>query len=277
MGDKKTADGGVKNKRTPLIVGNWKLNFDHMQAIYFLQKLSWELHDVRHKSSGAQPVILAPFTDLRSIQTLVDADKMSIKYGAQDVSIFEKGPYTGDISAEFLAKLDCSYCLCGHSERRTHYGETDETIIRKATNLMSHNITPIIPVGEQYEVKPEEFKLDTVLLQIETILAALPEKYLDSNTPVISYEPLWSVGTDKVVDPEQLNLIISGIRSHIETKFGSEISEKTAIIYGGSVNDKNAPQFLSIEELDGFLLGRASLDVEKFKRIIRIVDKIKNS
>jgi triosephosphate isomerase (TIM) len=250
--------------RTPLIAGNWKMNLDHLQAIALIQKLSWTLSDAEHDYSKAEVAVFPPFTDLRSAQTLIDAEKFEVTLGAQDLSAQDSGAFTGEISGAFLSKLAVKYVLVGHSERRQYHAEDDSVIQQKVAAAWRHNLVPIICVGETLEELESEGQS---AVPIRQTLAALNghDKLGDF---VIAYEPVWAIGTGKVATPEQANDVAAAIRGAIRESFG-EVADATRILYGGSVKAVNVAGFMQHEDVDGVLVGGASLDAEEFSGIAR--------
>ena len=251
--------------RVPLIAGNWKMNLDHQQAIALVQKLAWTLRDAAHDYKGCEVVVFPPFTDIRSVQTLIDADKLELGLGAQDLSKFDSGAYTGEISGAFLKKLDVKYVLIGHSERRTYHSETDEVVQAKTAASFRHGIVPIICVGETLEELETEGQSAVPVRQTLAALAG-HDKIGDF---VIAYEPVWAIGTGKVATPEEAASVCGKIREAIATEHGPEIADATRILYGGSVKANNVAGFLRSTEVDGVLVGGASLDAEEFSGIAR--------
>ena len=251
--------------RIPLIAGNWKMNLDHQQAIALVQKLSWTLRDAAHDYKNCEVVVFPPFTDIRSVQTLMDADKLELGLGAQDLSKFDSGAYTGEVSGAFLKKLEVKYVLIGHSERRQYHAENDETVQAKTAAAFRHGIVPVICVGETLE------ELETQgqsAVPVRQTLAALAghDKMGDF---VIAYEPVWAIGTGKVATPEEAAAVCGKIREAIAAEHGPEIADATRIRYGGSVKANNVAGFLRSSEVDGVLVGGASLDAEEFSGIAR--------
>ena len=251
--------------RIPLIAGNWKMNLDHQQAIALVQKLSWTLRDAAHDYKTCEVVVFPPFTDIRSVQTLMDADKLELGLGAQDLSKFDSGAYTGEISGAFLKKLEVKYVLIGHSERRQYHGENDETVHAKTAAAFRHGITPVICVGETLEELESEGQSAVPVRQTLAALAG-HDKLGDF---VIAYEPVWAIGTGKVATPEEAASVCAKIREAIAAEYGPEIADATRILYGGSVKANNVAGFLRSSEVDGVLVGGASLDAEEFSGIAR--------
>lgn len=256
--------------RIPLIAGNWKMNLDHQQAIALVQKLSWTLRDAAHDYNGCEVVVFPPFTDIRSVQTLMDADKIELGLGAQDLSKFDSGAYTGEVSGAFLKKLEVDYVLIGHSERRTYHSENDEVVQAKTAAAFRHGIVPVICVGETLEELETEGQSAVPVRQTLAALAG-HEKLGDF---VIAYEPVWAIGTGKVATPEEAAAVCGKIREAIAAEHGPEIADATRILYGGSVKANNVAGFLRSPEVDGVLVGGASLDAEEFSGIARFLKHI---
>ena len=253
------------NDRKPLIAGNWKMNLDHQQAIALVQKISWTLKDVSHDYEKVEVAVFPPFTDLRSVQTLIDADKFSIKLGAQDISQHDSGAYTGEVSGFFLRKLDVKYVLVGHSERRQYHSEGDELVRAKTAAVFRHNLIPIICVGETLEQLETYGAARVPLEQLERALADLP----NIGDFVIAYEPVWAIGTGKVASTDQAAEVAGKIRAKTSELLGKDIGESTRIIYGGSVKSANVAGFMASSDIDGVLVGGASIDAEEFTGICR--------
>jgi triosephosphate isomerase (TIM) len=248
-----------------MIAGNWKMNLNHLEAIALVQKLAWTL---RPKDfTFVEVVVLPPFTDLRSVQTLVDGDKLRIGYGAQDLSPHAKGAYTGDIAGLMLAKLGCSYVLAGHSERRQYHNEDDALVNAKVRAALAVSITPILCVGESLEVRRAGDQVSFVLGQLDGSLAAVPAEAVASM--VIAYEPIWAIGTGEVASPDDAQEMCAAIRERISATHGAEIGSSVRILYGGSVKDDNIAPIMSQPDVDGALVGGASLDAAQFASICR--------
>lgn len=253
------------SNRIPLIAGNWKMNLDHQQAIALVQKLAWSLKDAAHDYSSAEVAVFPPFTDLRTVQTLIDADKFEIRIGAQDVSRFDSGAYTGEISAAFLKKLDVKYVLIGHSERRQYHSEDDSLVQAKTAAAFKHGLVPVICVGETLEELESEGQ---AAVPIRQTLAALAD-HQTLGEFAIAYEPVWAIGTGKVASPEEAATVCSKIREAISEAHGADVAAATRILYGGSVKAANVAGFLRSPEVDGVLVGGASLDADEFSGIAR--------
>ncbi|MCW7943185.1 triosephosphate isomerase [Streptomyces hygroscopicus] len=251
--------------RTPLMAGNWKMNLNHLEAIAHVQKLAFALADKDYEA--VEVAVLPPFTDLRSVQTLVDGDKLKIKYGAQDVSAHESGAYTGEISASMLAKLKCTFVVIGHSERRQYHGETDELVNAKAKAAFKHGLTPILCVGEELEVREAAEHVGHTLGQLEGGLKDLPAEQVE--TIVIAYEPVWAIGTGKVCGSDDAQEVCSAIRGKIADLYSQDVADKVRIQYGGSVKSGNVAEIMAKPDIDGALVGGASLDADEFVKIVR--------
>jgi triosephosphate isomerase len=258
--------------RTPLMAGNWKMNLNHFEAIAHVQKLAFSLSDKDY--AAVEIAVLTPFTDLRSVQTLVDGDKLKIKYGAQDVSRHASGAYTGEVSAAMLAKLGCSYVVVGHSERRQFHAESDELVAAKAKAALGSGISPIVCVGEGLEVRKSGEHVAYTLAQLDGSLAGLTAAQVEQS--VIAYEPVWAIGTGEVATPADAQEVIGAIRARLAESFGEQTAQKVRILYGGSVKGSNAAGIMAERDIDGALIGGASLDAEDFVRIARYRDQAVN-
>jgi len=254
-------------KRVPLIAGNWKMNLDHLQSIAFVQKLAWTLKDANHDfgADGAEVVVFPPFTDLRSVQTLIAADKLDVRFGGQDLSEHESGAYTGEISGAFLSALDCRYVLVGHSERRTMHGETDDQLSRKVAAAIKHGLVPVLCVGETAEDLEQHGPSAVPVAQLKAGLAGIS----GSSEIVVAYEPVWAIGSGKAATPEQAEQVASRLRETLAEVLGEEAAAATRILYGGSVKSANIASLMREPNIDGALVGGASLDVAEFAAISR--------
>lgn len=251
--------------RKPLIAGNWKMNLDHQQAIALVQKVAWTLKDVNHDFDKVEVAVFPPFTDLRSVQTLIDADKIQLAIGAQDLSQHESGAFTGEISGVFLRKLDVKYVLVGHSERRSYHNETDSIVKDKVAAAFRSNLTPVICVGETLEELEEQGAAAVPIRQLEAALS----DHRELGEFVVAYEPVWAIGTGKVATSDQAAEVARKLREAIGKLSTPEIADSTRILYGGSVKSANVAGFLASEDVDGVLVGGASLDVAEFTGICR--------
>jgi len=256
--------------RTPLMAGNWKSNLNHQEAVVLVQKLAWTLDDKKHDYSRVEVVVLPPFTDIRSVQTLVDGDRLQIRYGAQDVSEHDGGAYTGEISAAMLAKLGCSYVVVGHSERREHHGETDDLVNTKAHKALEGGMTPIVCVGERLEIRQSGDHATHTCHQVEGALDGFtPEQVAGL---VIAYEPIWAIGTGEVATPDDAQEVCEAIREHCRTTHGDAAADGVRILYGGSVKAANVAGIMSEADVDGCLVGGSSLQADEFGGICRYYD-----
>jgi triosephosphate isomerase len=251
--------------RKPLIAGNWKMNLNHLEAIAVTQKLSYSLDDKDY--DAVDVVVLPPFTDIRSVQTLIDGDRLRLTYGAQDLSPEASGAFTGDISGSMLNKLGCSYVAVGHSERRAIHNEGDEIVNRKIKAALANEITPIFCIGEELSIREAGTHVEHVLNQIRNGLKGFHKP--DLKKIVFAYEPVWAIGTGKTASAEDAQEVCTAIRVEL-AKIGSiEIAEAARILYGGSVKSSNIVEIMKQEDIDGVLVGGASLDAEEFARIAR--------
>jgi triosephosphate isomerase len=249
--------------RKPLIAGNWKMNLNHLEAIAVTQKLAYSLEDRDY--DAVEVVIIPPFTDIRSVQTLVDGDRLRLVYGAQDISVAESGAFTGEISGSMLNKLGCTYVLVGHSERRANHGESDQTVNRKIKAALANELKPILCVGEELPIRESGNHIPHVLEQMRNGLKGFHKP--DLKKIVIAYEPVWAIGTGKTATPEDAQEVCSAIRQELKNIGSDEIADNCRILYGGSVKSINTLDIMKEEDVDGALVGGASLDPEEFARI----------
>jgi len=256
--------------RTPLMAGNWKMNLNHQEAVVLVQKLAWTLSDKRHDYGKVEVVVVPPFTDLRSVQTLVDGDRLSIKYAAQDVSTQDSGAYTGEVSAAMLAKLGCSYVVVGHSERREYHAETDGVVNAKAHKALAAGMTPIVCVGEGLEIRQAGDQVAYTLAQVDGSLAGFTAEQVADL--VIAYEPVWAIGTGEVATPDDAQEVCSAIRERIRDVHGDAAADGVRVLYGGSVKAANVAGIMEKADVDGALVGGASLQVDEFGGICRFYD-----
>ncbi|CAB4852002.1 unannotated protein [freshwater metagenome] len=251
--------------RLPLMAGNWKMNLNHLEAISVTQKLAFSLTDADLKA--CEVAVLPPFTDIRSVQTLINADKLEIKYGAQDLSAHDKGAYTGEVSGAMLAKLGCTYVVVGHSERRQFHAETDAMVSAKVQAAYRHGLTPIVCVGEGLDIRQAGTHVSHTLTQLEGALAGLPEE--SAGTLVVAYEPVWAIGTGEVATPDDAQEVCFAIRTRLAEHYSAPLAERVRILYGGSVKGSNVAAIMAQPDVDGALIGGASLDPEEFVTIVR--------
>lgn len=261
--------------RTPLMAGNWKMNLDHLQATHLVQKLDWTLRDGRHDFGAVEVVVLPPFTDLRSVQTLIDGDRLDLRHGAQDLSAHDSGAYTGEISGAFLAKLGCTYVLAGHSERRDYHQETDEVVNSKVKAAYRHGLTPIFCVGEPLAIRQAGTHLDHVLAQVEAGLADVTAA--QAATIVVAYEPVWAIGTGEVATPQDAQEVCGAIRTKLAELYSGDLADGVRVLYGGSVKANNVAAIMAQEDVDGALVGGASVDPAEFASICRYKDHLATS
>ena len=257
-------------KRTPLIAGNWKMHLNHQEAVVLVQKLAWTLSDKRHDYAKVEVAVFPPYTDIRSVQTLVDGDRLAIRYGAQNLSNHDDGAYTGEISGAMLAKLGCSYVIVGHSERRENYGETDEWVALKARQALKHGLTPIVCVGEGLHIRQEGEQIAYTTDQVTRSLDGLTTEQVA--TVVVAYEPVWAIGTGEVATPEDAQEVCAGIRAQVRETYGDEAADRVRIQYGGSVKAANVASIMAQPDVDGALVGGASLQADEFAAICRFYD-----
>ncbi|MCX2968967.1 triose-phosphate isomerase [Streptomyces sp. TRM70308] len=257
------------SSRTPIMAGNWKMNLNHLEAIAHVQKLAFALADKDY--DGVDVAVLPPFTDLRSVQTLVDGDKLKIKYGAQDISAHTSGAYTGEVSGPMLAKLNCTYAVVGHSERRQYHGETDELCNAKVKAAFEHGLIPILCVGEGLEVRKAGDQVAHTLAQLDGALAGVAAE--DAAAIVIAYEPVWAIGTGEVATPEDAQEVCQAIRGRLAELYDEGLADGVRIQYGGSVKSGNVAAIMDQPDVDGALVGGASLDVDEFVKIVRFRDQ----
>ncbi|CCH76521.1 triose phosphate isomerase [Nostocoides japonicum T1-X7] len=253
--------------RTPLMAGNWKMNLDHVQATHLVQKLDWTLKDAKHDFSAVEVAVFPPFTDLRTVQTLVDGDRLEIRYGAQNLSVHDHGAFTGSISGAFLAKLGCTYVIVGHSERREYHHETDQHVAAKLGAAFRHGLTPVFCVGEGLAVRKEGRQVEHVLEQVEIGLSDVTQQ--EAASIVIAYEPVWAIGTGEVATPADAQEVCAAIRRQLATTYDEETADGVRILYGGSVKAGNVAAIMAEPDVDGALVGGASIDASEFAAICR--------
>jgi triosephosphate isomerase len=251
--------------RRPIVAANWKMHKTHLEAIQAVQKLSYLLD--KKDAEVVEVVICPPFTALRSIQTLLEADRLTYGLGAQDVHWEEKGAFTGEVSPPMLAALKCQYVIVGHSERRQYFAETDETVARKVRAVFAAGMVPILCVGESLEERDRGRTEAKVIAQVKTALAGIDPAV--AAKLVIAYEPIWAIGTGRNATPSDAGEVIGLIRRTVGELFASDAMETVRIQYGGSVKPGNIREFMAHPEIDGALVGGASLDPEEFALIVK--------
>ncbi|RJO68308.1 triose-phosphate isomerase [Nocardia panacis] len=252
--------------RKPLIAGNWKMNLNYLEAIALTQKIAIALPDKYF--DRVDVAVIPPFVDLRSVQALVDADKLRITYGAQDVSTHDEGAYTGEISGSMLAKLGCTFVVVGHSERRQYHGEDDATVLAKAKQALKYGMTPIVCLGEGLGVREAKTHVEHNLEQLRGSLKGLSAAEIAK--VVIAYEPVWAIGTGKVATPADAQQVCGAIRAELVELAGAEVAAGVRVLYGGSVNAKNVGELIAQTDVDGALVGGASLKGDEFATLSAI-------
>lgn len=250
-------------KRTPFIAGNWKMNLNHLEALQLVQKLDFALP--RDYYDHVDVAVMPPFTDIRSVQTLVDGDRIPLTYGAQDVSAHGSGAYTGEVSASMLAKLGCSWVIVGHSERRRYHSEDDATVAAKAVAALGAGLSPVVCVGESLETREAGDHVAFVSEQTRASLAGVPESRLGDL--VIAYEPVWAIGTGRVASSGDAQEVCHAVRGVLAELGGESVASTVRILYGGSVKTGTVAEIISQPDVDGALVGGASLDGEEFARL----------
>jgi triosephosphate isomerase (TIM) len=252
--------------RKPLIAGNWKMNVNHVQAVALVQKIESALPE--QYFDKVDITVLPPFTDLLAVQKLVDADKLHLSYGAQDLSPHDVGAYTGDISGAFLAQLGCTFVVVGHSERRTHHNEGDGLVAVKAAAAFRHGLTPIVCIGEHLDVREAGSHVEHNVTQLRASLAGLSAAQIGNI--VIAYEPVWAIGTGRVASAADAQEVCLAIREELGKLASPDLAAGIRVLYGGSVNSKNIGEIVEQDDVDGGLVGGASLDGEGFATLAAI-------
>ncbi len=255
--------------RRKLIAGNWKMNNTISEGVVLTQEIS-----NRFEKEWAEDVdvcICPPFTDIKPAKTVLDFDKCKVAVGAQNVYFQPKGAYTGEISVDMLKECGCSYCIVGHSERRTLFGETNEDVNLKAKALIEGKIAPIVCVGESLEVRDDGAYIDYVCRQVEAAFAGIEGH--DAEGCVVAYEPIWAIGTGRTATPEQAEEVCAAVRATLGRLYGTEVAEKMRVLYGGSMNEGNAELLLGQPNIDGGLIGGASLKAASFIAIVEAAVK----
>ncbi|MGH3983552.1 MAG: triose-phosphate isomerase [Pseudonocardiaceae bacterium] len=249
--------------RQPLIAGNWTMNLNHLEAIALVQKLAFALPEKYF--AKVEVAVLVPFTALRSVQALVEGDKLLVGYGAQDLSAKDAGAYTGDVSGPMLSKLDCSYVVVGHSERREHHGEDDGVVASKVRAALRNGLTPILCVGEGLEVREAGGQLAHGTEQLIAALKGLSAEQV--RTIVVAYEPIWAIGTGRVATPADAQEVCGALRQALVDKYGAAVADDVRVLYGGSVKSSNVADLVVEPDIDGALVGGASLDADEFAKL----------
>jgi triosephosphate isomerase (TIM) len=256
--------------RRPLMAGNWKMNLNHLEANLLVQKLASSLTE--QQLSDVETVVLPPYTSIRTVQTAVEGDKLLIGYGAQDLSPYPSGAYTGDISGVMLAKLGCQYVVVGHSERRQYHHEDDALVNSKVKAALANGLTPILCVGEHLAVREEGGHVAHCRGQLDTALDGVTAE--QAVNVVVAYEPVWAIGTGKTAGPEDAQEVIGALRAQLAERYPGDTADRMRILYGGSVKANNIASIMAQPDVDGALVGGASLDAEEFAQICRYRDHI---
>ncbi|HEY3016440.1 MAG TPA: triose-phosphate isomerase [Nocardioides sp.] len=256
--------------RKPLIAGNWKMNLTHDEGIDLVRKLSSALPDTAY--DAVEVSVLPPFPHLRGVQRLVTVEDLRVGHGAQDLSPHDGGAYTGDVSGSMLADLGCRYVVVGHSERREHHREDDELVNAKVQAALRHGLTPILCVGEGLQVRTEGRHVSHCLEQLDADLATLTAGQVAG--VVIAYEPVWAIGTGRVATPADAQEVCAALRQRLAEVHGADTADAVRILYGGSVKSGNVRELAGQQDIDGALVGGASLDVEDFARICTITAEV---
>jgi triosephosphate isomerase (TIM) len=251
--------------RKPLISGNWKMNLNHWETVATLDKLRYLLSDA--DLAEVEVSVHPPFTDIRSAQTLLESEKVDVALGAQNCHWEEKGAFTGEVSPTFLAKLNVTYVIVGHSERRELFGETDEDVNRKAKAVLAHGMVPILCVGETLEEREAGTTDAKVTGQVRAGLAKVSAEQVGNM--VIAYEPIWAIGTGRTATSDDAQTVCSSIRATVADVSGAAAAATVRIQYGGSVKPDNAAELMAQPDIDGALVGGASLDPDDFAKIVK--------
>jgi triosephosphate isomerase len=260
----------AKPARRPLMAGNWKMNLSHLEANLLVQKLASSLTE--QQLSDVEVVVLPPYTAIRTVQTAVDGDKLLIGYGAQDLSPHAAGAYTGDICGGMLAKLGCQYVVVGHSERRAYHHEDDALVNAKVKAALANGLTPILCVGENLDIREAGGHVPHCNDQLSAALDGITAE--QAEPVVVAYEPVWAIGTGKTATPQDAQEVISALRAQLADGYPGETADRMRILYGGSVKANNIAAIMAEPDVDGALVGGASLDAEEFVQICRYRDHI---
>jgi triosephosphate isomerase len=254
-----------RSRRLPLMAGNWKMHLNHLEAIACTQKLAFSLNEA--DLDAVEVALLVPFTDIRSVQTLVDGDRLALRYGAQDLSTADKGAYTGEVSGAMLAKLGCTYVIVGHSERREMHAESDDVVNAKVGAAYRNGLVPILCVGESLAVRQAGEQVEHTLRQLEACVSGVTAAH--ARTMVVAYEPVWAIGTGEVATPADAQEVCGAIRTRLAELYSGDLADGVRILYGGSVKATNVAAIMAEPDVDGALVGGASLDPDEFVAICR--------
>lgn len=252
--------------RKPLIAGNWKMNLTHLEAIALVQKVAFSLPEKYFDKVDV--TVIPPFTDIRSVQTLVEGDKLLLTYGAQDISAHESGAYTGEVSGAMLAKLGCTYVVVGHSERRQYHGETDAVVLAKTKAALASGVTPIVCIGEGLDIREAGEHVAHNVAQLTGSLAGLTAEQIGKI--VVAYEPVWAIGTGKVASAADAQEVCAAVRATLAELASVAVAADVRVLYGGSVNAKNVGELIAQTDVDGGLVGGASLKADEFATLSAI-------
>jgi triosephosphate isomerase len=256
------------------MAGNWKMNLDHHQATHVVQKLAWALQDAKHDFNQVEVAVLPPFTDLRTVQTLIDGDQLGLVYGAQDVSQHAAGAYTGEVSVAMLSKLSCRYVVIGHSERRQYHHEDDAVVNAKVRAALAGGLRPILCVGEGLPVRQAGQQVQHTLDQLTAALAQVPGA--QAADLVVAYEPIWAIGTGEVATPADAQEVCGAIRGRLAELYSPELASGIRVLYGGSVKASNVAAIMAEADVDGALVGGASLEPVEFASIVRYQSHVRS-
>ncbi|MCH5643502.1 MULTISPECIES: triose-phosphate isomerase [unclassified Gordonia (in: high G+C Gram-positive bacteria)] len=256
----------MSGSRKPLIAGNWKMNLNHLEAIALVQKIAFALP--AKYFDKVDVTVIPPFTDIRSVQTVVDGDKLLLTYGAQDLSAHDSGAYTGEISGAFLAKLGCTFVVVGHSERRTMHAETDDVVLAKTKAALKHGLTPIVCIGEGLDIRESGEHVAYNVAQLKGSLAGLSAEEIAK--VVIAYEPVWAIGTGRVASADDAQEVCKAVRETLVEIADDATAASVRVLYGGSVNAKNVGDIVGQADVDGALVGGASLKSDEFATLSAI-------
>jgi triosephosphate isomerase len=251
--------------RRPIIAANWKMHKTHLEAIRDVQKLSYLID--KEDAERVEVVICPPFTSLRTVQTLIDSDRLAYGLGAQNVYPAEEGAFTGEVSPLMLAALKCDYVIVGHSERRAMFGETDEIVNEKVRAVFAHAMVPFLCVGESLQARAAGVTDDTVARQVRADMNGVPAE--DAARVVIAYEPIWAIGTGRNAEPADAGQVVTAIRETLASSYTQDVADGVRVQYGGSVKAGNIRDFMAHPEIDGALVGGASLDPEELALIVK--------
>jgi triosephosphate isomerase len=251
-------------ERRPIIAANWKMHKTHLEAIQAVQKLSYLLD--KDDAEKVEVVICPAFTALRSVQTLLESDKLPYGLGAQNVHAQDKGAFTGEVSPPMLAALKVDYVIVGHSERRELFGEDDLTVNKKVRAVVAHGMTPIVCVGETAEERDADGTESKVAQQVRRAFDGV--EAAQAATAVVAYEPIWAIGTGRNAEPNDAGRVVEVIRATLAERYSQAVADAVRVQYGGSVKPGNIREFMAHPEIDGALVGGASLDPEGFAEIV---------